>query len=236
MNQSIFNSQLLDVTRQAILKNAHAQKHSFVDAAAASGAGGDPAAAGGDPAAAGGMPPGGDPMAAGGMPPAGDPMAAAGGGAPPPAGDPRIDQLMTMMQQMMSQGGAGGAAGGMGGVEPIKPKIDVNVEIMQMKKLIAKLCDAMGVQVPASDMVATSQDLTQMGMQGEAGAAGGAGAAPASAISPISAMQPAMPAAPGGGEKTSQSRGSAVPRIATMRDLGNRAGAMAAVLRAQLSQ
>lgn len=236
MSKSIFNPQLLDVTRQAILKSANANKRGFVDAAAASGAGGDPAAAGGDPAAAGGMPPGGDPMAAamGG----GDPAAA--GGAPP--GDPRIDQLMQMVQQMQQQQAAGGGGGAAGGVEPIKPKIDVNVEIMQMKKMMARIADSLGVQIPASEMVATPQDLTQMGMQsqqgGAAGGAGGAGAAPTSAISPIEAMQPAMPAAGGGGggEKTSHKRGSAVPRMETMRDVGDRAGAMAAVLRAQLAR
>lgn len=234
MSKSIFNPQLLDVTRQAILKNANAQKRSFVDAAAASGAGGDPAAAGGDPAAMSGDPAamGGDPLA-GAMPPGGDPAAAASGGTPP--SDPRIDQLMQMMQQLMSQGGGGGAAGSVGGVEPIKPKIDVNVEIMQMKKLIAKICDAMKIPIPAADMVATPQDLTQMGMQNEAGGAAGAG--PASAISPISPMPAAMPA-PGGssGEKSSHKRGSAVPRMETMRDVGHRAGAMAAVLRAQLAR
>ncbi len=38
---------------------------------------------------------------------------------------------------MASQGG--GAGGGMaGGVEPIKPKIDVNIELMQIKKMLAE--------------------------------------------------------------------------------------------------
>jgi hypothetical protein len=247
---TIFNTQLVAVARAAAQKQANLGKRAFVDAAAASGTGGDPAAAGGDPMAAGGDPMaamGGDPMAAGGDPMAamggGDP--AAGGGAPP--GDPRIDQLMSMMQQMMSQGGGGGGAaaggGAMGGVEPIKPKIDVNVEIMRMNKMIARIADHLKIPIPASEMVATSNDLTQMGMQGAEGAAGGAGgggagAGPSSAIAPPSPIQAAMPmpaggGGGGGGEKTS-SRGSAVPKLASIRDMGNQAAAMATVLRAQL--
>lgn len=222
---SVFNTQLLATARHAIQKNAAIQKQAFVDAAAASGGGGDPAAAAG----------GADPMA-GAMPPMPgmapeDPAAAAGGGGGAPPSDPRIDQMMSMIQQLMSQGGGGGGA--MGGVEPIKPKIDVNVEIMQMKKMIARLCDAMGVQIPAAEMTATTQDLTQMGMQSQSA---GTGAPPTSAIAPPSPIQPAMPAAAGGGggEKKSSDRGQAVPRINTMRDLGDAASAMASVLRLQL--
>lgn len=161
-----------------LLKLARANvKQAFVPAGDPS-MGGDPAAAaaGGappmDPAAAGGAPPM-DPAAAGGAPPM-DPMAAGGG-------DP-LAMLQPMIQQAVQQamaasgGGAGGGAGG-----GLKPKIDVNVEIMQIKKLLAKLCDAMGVQIPAQDMVATPEDLNQMAEGGPGAAAmtpdnGGGGA------------------------------------------------------------
>lgn len=145
---------------------------------------GDPAAAGGDPAA-GGAPPT-DP-AAGGAPPA-DP-AAAGGGAP--AGPDPMMAIQSMVQQavqqaMASQGGGAGAGGAAGG--GIKPKIDVNVELMQIKKLLARIADAMGVQIPAAEMVATPDDLNQMAQQQQQ--AGGGGAA-AGAIPPIQPMKAA---------------------------------------------
>ena len=185
----------------------HLTKQSFVaagdpsmDPAAAGGMPpGDPAAGGmppGDPAA-GGMPPG-DP-AAGGMPP-GDPAAggmppgdpAAGGGDPMAALQPVIQQMV--QQAVTAQGGAGGAGGGGGG--SIKPKIDINIEIMQIKKLLAKLCDAMGVQIPASDMVATPEDLTEMAAGGPGAAAatpdpaaGGGGLGQIGAIQPMKAAQ-----------------------------------------------
>src|SRR5688572_9933352 len=105
-------SELIKIARYAVDKQA------FVDAATAGG---------------GGMPPGGDPAAMG-MDPAAmgmDPAAMGGGGAPPPAptgGDPalsaKLDQMMQLMQAQA--GGAGGAAGGQ-----LKPKIDVNVALMQ---------------------------------------------------------------------------------------------------------
>lgn len=119
-----------------------------------------------DPAMAGGAPPM-DPAIAGGMP---DPSAAAGGGDPLAALQPMIQQAV---QQAVAAGGAGGAAGG-GAAAPIKPKIDVNVEVMQIKKMLAKIIDTLGIHVPVQDMVATPEDLQQM-------AEGGPGAA---AISP----------------------------------------------------
>ena len=227
MQRSIFNPELLQVAKKAAHENL--RKQAFVDGAAA---------AGGDPMAGGGAPPAGDPMA-GPMPAMapGDPAAA--GGAPPAdpaAGGGGGGDIQMMIHQAVQQAmaGMGGGAGGAGGVEPIKPKIDPNVTMLQILKILARLADAQGVQIPASEMVATQNDLTQMGMQGEAGAAGG-GAPPTSAIAPPEGIQPAMPmpAGGGGGEKTSSSGGRAVPQFADMRQLSNRAGALAAVLRRQ---
>ena len=172
-----------------LLSQARGQvKQAFVAAGDPSMAG-DPAMAGGDPAAMGGAPPmdpmaGGDPAAMGGDP-------AAMGGAPPM--DPMAG-LQPMIEQavqaaMAAQGG--GAAGGVG--PAIKPKIDVNVELMQIKKLLARLADAMGVQIPAAEMVATPDDLSQMAEGGtgapaaaDGGAAGGGGFG---SIDPIKAAE-----------------------------------------------
>ena len=136
--------------------------------------------AAGDPAM-GGAPPA-DPAAMGGAPPA-DP-AAMGGGDPLAALAPMIQQ---MVQQAVSAGGGGGGGGMAGG--GIKPKIDVNVELLQIKKLLARIVDALGIQVPAAEMVATSDDLNQMASQQSGGAAGGS-AAGGGALGSIQPMQP----------------------------------------------
>jgi len=168
-----------------LLNQARGQvKQAFVAA-------GDPSM-GGDPAAMGGAPPmdpamaGGDPAAMGGAPP----MDPAMGGAPPQdpmaAIQPMIDQAV--QAAMAAQGG--GAAGGTG--PAIKPKIDVNVELMQIKKLLARIADAMGVQIPAAEMVATPDDLSQMaegGTGAPAAADGGAAGGGLGSIEPIKAAE-----------------------------------------------
>ena len=179
------NPDLLSIARDRLLRKAAMEKGGFVppaDAAAAA-----PEA---DPMA-GAMPPmpamgggagggGGDPM--GGPPPEG------GGG-----GGVTAAEVQAIVQQALA--GAGGA-GGAGGGEPIKPKIDVNIELLQLKNMMAKLLDAMGVQIPAQDMVATPEKLTAMA-QGQQTGMGGA--APTSAIGPIEPMAGASPALAGGG-------------------------------------
>lgn len=175
--QHLVNTNLIALAKQASSKQA------FVPGDAAAGGAMPP---GGDPAAAGGAPPM-DPMA-GGAPPM-DPMAA-GGGDPMAALQPMIDQAV--QAAVASQGGGGGGAAAGGG---IKPKIDVNVEIMQMKKILAKISDALGIQIPAAEMVATPDDLNQMAAQ-EQGGAPAPGGAPGggSAIAPIEPIQAAAPA------------------------------------------
>lgn len=195
-------------------------KTSAVDAQTLMGGGGDPAAmAGGDPAAMGG----GDPMAAAG---GGDPMAAAGGG----GGDvAALQSRLAMLEQQIAAGGGGGAAGG--GVEPIKPKIDVNVTLLQMLKILAKIADAVGVQLSAAEMVATQEDLTNFAMNQSSGAGvgaggGAAGATGKSAISPPSPIQGASP----GLAKGAHILGSAYEvNSKTMSEMGDRAAALAAM-------
>ena len=174
---SIVNPHLIQMAKQRI-------KRSFVPQGdpAMMGGGGDPAAAAAPPDAGGGM-----------MPPGG------GGG-----GDP-LASLMPMIQQAVqqaitAQGGAGGAAGGgMGGAGPLKPKIDVNVALMQLSKMVARIAEALGVHIPAHEMIATPQDLGAMAQQQQTGAPGGApgGAEGAAGGMPPAAGMPDMSAGPG---------------------------------------
>ena len=192
---------------------------------------------------AGGGAPGGDPMAGGGAPPMDpsmggappmDPAMAGGGGGDPLAG------LQPMIQQAVqaAMAGQGGGAGGAGGAEGgIKPKIDVNVELMQIKNMLAKMIDAMGIQMPASEMVATSENLNQMAENpGADPTASAGGAAGGSAISPIQPMQGASPAM-AGGEKTGAAYENGKPYTPSASDnlqaTGSMASQLASLIRSQ---
>lgn len=177
------NPELLGLAKQNLAKAASTDKAAFVQA-------GDPAM---DPMAAAGGPPM-DPMA-GGMPPM-DPMAGGPPMDPMAGGMPPMDP-MAAIQPMIDQAvqAALGAAGGGGGGQ-IKPKIDVNIEIMQIKKILAKISDALGIQIPAADMVATPEDLTAMAQGNSAGAGALEGGGGASTISPPSPIDPMGAAAP----------------------------------------
>lgn len=160
MNISRINPELLRLAKVAV--DRRNQKQAFVAA--------------GDPAM--------DPMAAG------DPAAGGGGGDPMAALVPVIQQIV--QQQMQQMGGAAGAAGGAAGAGGVvnKPKIDINIEIMQMKKMMAKIIDALGVQMPASEMVATPEDLDQMAAEQQGGAPAAGGAPQGGAIPPIGPITP----------------------------------------------
>jgi hypothetical protein len=102
-------------------------------------------------------------------------------------------QKLVALEQRVSMGG-----GGMSGDGAIKPKIDVNVALMQIGKMIARIADALKVHIPAHEMLATPQDLTAMA-QGQTQPAPMAGP-PAGAIPPIGGMDGMQPSgAPGGG-------------------------------------
>ena len=149
-----------------------------------------------DPAMMGGAPPM-DPAMMGGAPPMDPSMM--GGAPPPPPPAPAIDPAM--IQQMVddavkkSTGGNGGASAGGGG---LKPKIDVNVELMQIKHMLAKLADALNVKIPAQDLVATPEKLMAMASGGDSGSGGGG----AGAIPPIGGISGITPAGTPGGEKS----------------------------------
>ena len=229
-------SQLLKIARDR-------NKQAFVDPSMMGGGGAppmDPAMGGG-----GGAPPMDPAMMGGGGAPPMDPAMMGGGGAPPmdPAMMGMDPAMMGMDPAMMGgappapEGGGGDiraiikeelAASGLSGASSatetpagkIKPKIDVNVEILQIKKMLARLSDAMGVNIPAADMVATEDDLTEMANAG-AGGGGGEAAMTPGAIPPIEAMQGAFPE----------------PKAAGIRDnletLSDRASAMAYVMSRQ---
>ena len=118
---------------------------------------------------------------------------------PPPPPAPPIDPAM--IQQMVddavkkSNGNGNGASMGGGG---LKPKIDVNVELMQIKHMLARLADALNVKIPAQDLVATPEKLMAMASGGDSGSGGGG----AGSIPPIGSISGITPAGTPGGEKS----------------------------------
>lgn len=246
------NPELLGLARQQVARFAKLEKQAFIPGGDPS-MGGDPSAGGGAPP--GGMPPGGDPSAGGGMPPGGDPSGGAGGmppggaggaGSDPTAGiqAPSSDITSLIQQQVqaavagMTPGGGMGAGAGAGG---IKPKIDQNVVLLQILKMLAKISDTLGIHIPASEMVVTPEDLRAMAQGGPGAAAaqdqGGGGAAGGmpgqSAIKPIEPMQAASPGlAAGGGEKGAadhvRQQGVAFDTSALQRNM-NKASAIAKI-------
>ena len=237
MGDYVVNPEMIKFARVR-LSEAGILKRGFQDAASLAGGGGgggmppmDPAMMGGG---GGGMPPMDPAMMGGGGAPPMDP-AMMGGGAPPPSGGggggdsaallAKMDQMMQMMQS-----GAGGSAGA-GGGGMLKPKVDVNVEIMQMKHMLAKLIDAAGIPISAQEMTATPEKLTQMAQQQQAGdpsAMGGGGGA----IPPIDPMQGS--GMPGAAMKQGSAReiGHSWPYHTSLGVVANKAAAIARVLKA----
>lgn len=191
------NPELLGMARANV---ARLEKAAFIP-------GGPGGPGGGDPSMGGGAPPGGDPSGGGGAPPGGDPSMG-GGGAPPPGPPPGgsdptagvsapTSDLSTMIQQQVQTalGAMGGGAGGAGGAMGMKaPKIDENVVMLQILKILAKISDHLGIAIPASEMVVTQQDLQAMAQGGPGQAAvQSEQRAGNSSIQPISPMQGASP-------------------------------------------
>jgi len=175
------NLELLKMARQHVGKR-HLAKYAFVAA-------GDPAM--GAPPPTGGAPPM-DP-AMGGAPPMDPSM---GGGAPPPPPMDPMAAIMPMVQQAVQQAMSANGGGQPQGAGPgLKPKIDINVEIVQIKKMLAKIIDALGIHVPVSDMVVTPEDLNQIAQGGPGLAAAtpdgksGGGLGQIAPISPIKAAE-----------------------------------------------
>jgi hypothetical protein len=133
-----------------------------------------------------------------------DPSMAGGGGgaAPPPGNGMDIQSMIQQQVQVALQGmGGGGAAGGAGGAAAFKPKIDENVVLLQILKMLAQIVDHFGIQVSASSMVVTPTDLQQQAMGGDPSAGGsGVGAGGQSLggqqgnMMPVEPIQPIEPA------------------------------------------
>lgn len=206
------NPALLGLAFQTVSKF---EKRGFVPGGDPAAAGGDPAAMGGDPAAMGGAPA--DPSMGGGAPPAAPP-----GGTDPTAGLGAPAPDLTAMIQQQVQTALGGMQGAGG---QIKPKIDESVVLLQVLKILAKISDTLGVQIPASDMVVTPQDLQQMAQGGPGYAAqtpdnGPAAGGGQGAIQPIQPMGGVAP----GPEKTGEARQEGISYDAgRIGDMGNRA-------------
>ena len=204
------NLELLKMARQNVGKR-HLAKYAFV--AAGDPAMGAPPPTGGAPPmdpAMGGAPPmdpamgGAPPMdpSMGGAPPMDPSMGGAppmdpammGGAPPPPPMDP-MAAIMPMVQQAVQQAMSANGGGQMQGANGLKPKIDINVEIVQIKKMLAKIIDALGIHVPVSDMVVTPEDLNQIAQGGPGLAAAtpdgksGGGLGQIAPISPIKAAE-----------------------------------------------
>jgi hypothetical protein len=219
----LVNTALLDLVREAAGRRSGLLKNAFVP-------GGDPSMGAGGGGAPPGAPPG-DPSMGGGAPPP-DPAAGGGGG----GGDP-IAALQPMIQQMIQQamqtaGGAGAGAGGAAG-PGLKPKIDVNVELMQIKNMLAKICDQLGVQMPAQDMVATPDKLNAMAQgQSTAAPAPGGGAGGGGAISPVGPVDPMAGAGVPGAEKVGRDHSNGTPfDPQSFKNVSDRAAAIARIRR-----
>lgn len=206
-SEHIVNPEMLAITR-GLLRSGFA-KHAFVP-----GGGGDPSQGGGDPSGGGGGAPPMDPSMMGMDP---SMMGGGGGGAPPPppsggGGDPALTAKLDQILQALQGGGMGGPQSGANAGGMLKPKIDVNVEIMQIKHMLAKVIDSMGIPVSAQEMTATPEKLTQMAQQQQAGgqqdaAMGGGAGMQQGAIPPMDGMQPAAPSPKQGSDRYSRGTG-----------------------------
>lgn len=235
MSESIFNPELLAIARDQAVKAAGTPvspvltsvfgKEAFVDPATAGAA--DMAAMGG---AAGGAPPPMDPMAAGPMAGPMPPMPEMGVGAESGLGPGSVEERLAKLEA-----GGGGAAVGEDAAK--KPKVDVNTEIYHLKKMMAKLLNALGIQMDATDMLGDPAEDPEV-PPGEAAQDPHSAASQTSSISPIQPVEGASLglAAAGGGEAEPakaagySGNGIARPIPQTLR-MSNRAAAMATVLR-----
>lgn len=148
-----------------------------------------------------------------------------------PGGGFDVNTLRTIVgevvQQHMAGGGAAAGPAGAGG-PAIKPKIDVNVELMQLKNMVAKILDAMQLPIPAQDMVATPEKLQAMATGQPTDAAGQTGQT-GQAGQPFPPIQPVQPMGQGQPAKAAQERGEAFELDANT--LYGRAAAAAAFIR-----
>ena len=134
----------------------------------------------------GGMPPIDPAMLAamgGGMPPI-DPamLAALGGGMPPPPPPPPpeggggggggqvnqdlVNAIVDGVKEALksSQNSVTGATSN-GPVTGQKFKIDIGLEIMKLSKMVARIADALGINIPAQDLIVTPEEVASLQQQ-----------------------------------------------------------------------
>ncbi len=191
----------VNLKTQAMLKmlefKAQSDKSAFVDPGLMAGGGGDPAAAGAPPDAA---------------------------AAPPPGPDPAIAELSAKVDALASQfSGMGGAQGGAAGAGALKPKVDVNVTLLQILKICTLMAEGMGIQVPPSAMVPTSEGLSQLASMSQSGDFSGVSQSGGGAIPPIGPMQGALPP-PGGEQKSGSEQMSLKDRFLVASELAKMIG------------
>ena len=180
------NPELLKMARQNVKRAFVAAGDPAMGADPAAAAGGapmDPAMAGGmpmDPAMAGGMPM--DPAMAGGMP---DPAMAGGamGGDPLAALQPMIDQAV--QTAVAAQGGGSGGGGAK------SPKVDVGIELKDIKKQLAKLMDLLGITMTPSEVYGGEEEQAAPPQDPMAGAAPADAGGAFGAINPIAPVKAA---------------------------------------------
>lgn len=209
------------------------EKRSFVPGGDPSGGGGDPSAGGGDPSGGGAPPP--------------DPSGGGGGGDQSGAIAQMQAQMQQMQQQMMTMGQGGGGAGAGPGAGGLKPKIDEPSVLLSILKILARLADAQGVQIPASEMVQTQSNLQQLsaasqmggpmpGMDptAQTGSPAGAGGGQGSGIPPMGGVNDISGGVKGGRDRweNGTSYGGTSTKLA---DNGNRAHAILSMIRQRRS-
>ena len=131
----------------------------------------------------GGMPPIDPAMLAalggGGMPPI-DPamLAAMGGGMPPPPPPPPpeggggqvnqdlVNAIVDGVKEALksSQNSVTGATSN-GPITGQKFKIDIGLEIMKLSKMVARIADALGINIPAQDLIVTPEEVANLQQQ-----------------------------------------------------------------------
>lgn len=248
MTKSIFNPVLVDIARSLAVKAAalSPDKEAFVDTASASMMDPSVAAAGGAPMAAMG---GADPMAGAmpgmeAMPPmpvdpaaAGMPVDPAAAGVDPLAAEAPLTRAD--VEAMIAESGGGAAGGAAAG--GAKKKIDVDIELFQIKTLLVKMYDFLNIPIPSDvvmgpDGAAPGGEETPAAEPAEAGGeTAAAGLAPSSAISAPEAIQGASPEL-AQGAKTAATKKGEMPKgfggvpfdpPSDIETMGNQAAALA---------
>jgi hypothetical protein len=117
----------------------------------------------------GGMPPIDPAMLAamgGGMPPPPPPPPAEGGGGGGQVNQDLVNAIVDGVKEALksSQNSVTGATSN-GPVTGQKFKIDIGLEIMKLSKMVARIADALGINIPAQDLIVTPEEVASLQQQ-----------------------------------------------------------------------